>query len=88
MVVANWTVLASYADHTSAAVVVGLLESENIPSRTAPDAVVPGLNSPCQILVPPELLDRARQLLSERPPSEAELTVLATGEVPDNERSP
>ena len=88
MVETPWTVLASFADHTSAAVVAGLLESANIPSRTAPAAVVPGLNSPCQILVPAELFYRAQQLLGGSPPTDAELDQLASREVPDDDGLP
>ena len=84
----TWSVLASYGDHTSAAVVAGLLESENIPSRTVPNAVIPGLNSPCQILVPLDWLARARRLLSDGPVSEAELALLAAADASENERSP
>jgi hypothetical protein len=85
---ANWTVLASYADHSSAEIVAGLLESEGISSRLTPNSAIPGLNAPCQILVPTDLIHRARRLLNEDPPSEAELESLAMRELPEDGGDP
>ena len=85
---ANWTVLASYADRSSAEVVVGLLESEKIPSRVTPNSAIPGLNAPCQILVPTALIHRAQRLLNHEPPSEAELESLAMRDLPENGGDP
>jgi hypothetical protein len=77
----DWVSIAEYADPTSAQVVSQRLSVEGIPNRvvfgfigsTCPSPA----SSPCYIWVPPELAEKARQILCEPAISEAELATLA-----------
>ena len=59
------------------------LENEGIVTRLQIHGV-PGLSS-FNVLVPRNLLHRARCLLQQQPPSDAELELLATGRPPGGE---
>ena len=76
---ADWISVAEFADPPSAQVVSQRLTVEGIPNRVVFGFIgstypSPG-SSPCYIWVPPELADKARQILSEPAISEDELAV-------------
>jgi len=79
----DWSVVATFGDRIGAQALFGLLESENLPCYLASNEPVPGLGSEFAILVPTELLARARRIREQSAVSEEELTFLATGESPD-----
>jgi len=79
----DWSELVTHPDRMSAEVVLGLLAQGDVPGRIVADEPLPGLGLSYSVVVPTELLHRARRLLSEAPVSEAELTYWATKELPD-----
>lgn len=78
-----WSEVVTFPDRISAEAVLGLLTQSNVPGRIVSDEHIPGLGLFFSVVVPTELLHRARWLLSEAQVSEAELTYLATKELPD-----
>jgi hypothetical protein len=80
-----WREFATYSDAASAAVVAGLLRSENVPASVASDEPMPGLTRGFSVMVPPHLLRRAQWILSQAQLSEAELSFFATGELGEEE---
>jgi hypothetical protein len=72
--------LAVYADAASAEVVAGLLRSEGIPVQVLGNEPVPGLSIAYRLMVPVDMLHRARLVLSQPPLSEEELAVIAAGQ--------
>ncbi len=83
----HWEEFARFASFWEGHILAGLLRNEDVPARLI--FLWPFFDSGFSlILVPRELLHRARWVLSWPAPSEAELTFLATGElVPDPETS-
>jgi hypothetical protein len=77
----TWVSVAVYPDRMSAQAALGRLAGDEIPAYISSDEHVPGLGTRFSILVPSELLQRARWLLRESTLSERELTYLATGEL-------
>ena len=75
----DWVSVDSFADRFSAEALVGLLAGEGVPAYIASDEPIPGLARAFSVLVPPELLHRARWILNEEPVSEDELSKLAIG---------
>jgi hypothetical protein len=78
-----WSEVVTHPDRLSAEVVLGLLAQGGVPARIVSDAPLPGLGLFFSVVVPAELLHRARWLLAEAQVSESELTYLATRELPD-----
>jgi hypothetical protein len=81
------------SDHIAAEVLANRLRTESIPVTVKNLAPVPGLEQGSVVLVPAALKQRARRLLSQAPPTDAELNYLATGvlgsaaeDTPENER--
>lgn len=77
----SWQSLTTVPDTLSAQVLVERLNGEGVPTRLQTDTSLLGAVRSCEILVPGELLQRARWLLSSGQFSEAELSFLATGEI-------
>jgi hypothetical protein len=73
---ADWMNVDSFADRFSAEALVGLLAGEGVPAYIAADEPIPGLSRNFSVLVPPELLHRARWILKQTV-SEDELSRLA-----------
>lgn len=71
-------------DYIAADVLVGFLKSESIPAVAHNLAPVPGLEHGTEVLVPRAYVSRAQSLLAQQQPSEAELTELAMGTVPES----
>ncbi|MGH8228082.1 MAG: hypothetical protein ACREU3_09305 [Steroidobacteraceae bacterium] len=69
-------------DFIAADVLVGRLRAEAIPAVAHNLAPIPGLEQGTQVLVPEPYLRRARALLAQELPSEAELTELAMRDEP------
>lgn len=84
MPVDDWSEVVTHPDRISAEAVLGLLAQGDVPARIVSDEHLPGLGLFFSVVVPTELLHRARWLLSEAQVSEAELTYLATKELPDD----
>jgi len=72
--------LITYPNYLAAMIVAGLLESEGVPTIVESIGPFPGTSSSA-IWVPKELVHRARWILSWPPPTDSELTFLATGEL-------
>jgi hypothetical protein len=72
-----WASAADFSDPISAEAVLGL------PRRIVSNEFLPGAGSCFAVCVPISLLHRARWVLPESQFSDAELTYLATGELPD-----
>jgi hypothetical protein len=77
----EWERFERYPNYLAAQIVAGLLESEGVPTLVESIGAFPGGASFSTIWVPIELAHRARWILAWPPPSEAELTFLATGEL-------
>ena len=75
-------VVQLYPDHLAAEVVANLLRVESVPALVRNLSAIPGLEQGAQVLVPASVLHRARRIMAHAAPSEAELTLLATGEQP------
>jgi len=78
----SWVTVEVYPDRISAEATLGLLAGDGIPVYVSSDEHVPGLGTHFKVLVPADQLRRARRLLLQGEVSEAELTYLATGELP------
>lgn len=83
MPASGWSVVAKFGDRISAQALFGLLEAEKVPCYFASNEVVPGLGSEFAVLVPTQLLHRARWICEQSRVSEQELAELATGEQSD-----
>jgi hypothetical protein len=76
----DWVRFAGYLSDFEARIVAGRLVADGVPSVVEPIGQFPGMAA-CAIWVPRLLAHRARWVLSWPPPSDAELTFLATGEL-------
>jgi hypothetical protein len=74
----QWQEFAAYADAASAAVVAGLLRSEGVPVNVASDEPMPGLVRGFRLMVPAEMLRRARWVVSNASFTDEELAFFAT----------
>ena len=79
----TWSTVVTYPDRITAEAMLGLLTSGGVPCQLTSDEHLPGLASFFSLIVPTELLHRARWLLQDSQVSESELTYLATQELPD-----
>jgi hypothetical protein len=84
----SWQSLVTVFDTISAQVLVERLNGEGVPTRLRTDSSLFGAARCCEILVPVELLHRARGLLSSAQFSDAELSYLATGELSSDRTEP
>ena len=78
-----WECFAVYHDELAAAVVAGYLRRNDCPAQIsgrAGAALEPGV----RVIVPGELMHRARWLWAKADLTEAELQYFATGELPAN----
>jgi hypothetical protein len=77
---AHWEEFARFSNYWEGHVLAGLLRNEDVPAKLI--FLWPSFDAGFSlVLVPRELLHRARWVLSWPAPSEAELTFLATGEL-------
>jgi hypothetical protein len=74
----RWQEFAAYSDAASAEVAAGLLRSEGVPVNVASDEPMPVLSQGFRLMVPAELLHRARRVVSNASFSDEELAFFAT----------
>ena len=74
----GWQEFAAYSDAASAQVVAGLLRSEGVPVNVVSDEPVPGLVRGIRLMVPAELLHRARWVVANACFTDEELAFFAT----------
>jgi hypothetical protein len=77
----GWECFAVYHDELAAEVVAGYLRRNDCPAQIAGRAGA-ALEPGVRVIVPGELLHRARWLWAQADLTEAELEYLATGELP------
>lgn len=82
-----WQEFAAYADAASAEVVAGLLRSEGVPVNVASDEPMPGLIRGFRLMVPPEMLHRARWVVSNAAFTDEELAFFATARLDSGDSS-
>jgi hypothetical protein len=80
------SVLQVCPDHIAANIMVNFLRAESVPAVARNLSAVPGLEQGTEVLVPAALLGRARLLLAQQAPSEAELAELATTTLPESDQ--
>jgi hypothetical protein len=78
----GWLVFVAFPDEASATVVAEYLRLNDCLARVIPPCPGPDLAPSAVVLVPGELLHRARWLWEQAQVSEAELIYLAIGELP------
>jgi len=77
-----WQVLAEFETHLAAEIAASVLRAESVPVRIESYGALPGLELGSRVLVPAELLHRARWLCEQARVSDSELEFLATGRLP------
>ena len=82
-----WQQFATYSDAASAEVAAGLLRSEGVPVNVASDEPMPGLIQGFRLLVPAEMLHRARWVVANADFTDEELAFFATARL-DSDESP
>lgn len=75
----SWQEFAAYADATSAEVAAGLLRSEGIPVDVESGEAMAGLVRGFRLMVPADMMHRARWVVANADFTEQELAFLATG---------
>lgn len=80
-----WQEFACYSDAASAEVAAGLLRSESVPVKVASDEPMPGLIRGFRLMVLPELLHRARWVVSNAAFTDEELASFATARLDSGE---
>jgi hypothetical protein len=80
----RWREFAAYSDAASAEVAAGLLRSEGVPVNVASDEPMPGLIRGFRLMVPAEMLHRARWVVSNASFSDEELAFFATERLDPN----
>lgn len=79
-----WQQFAEYSDVASAEAAAGLLRSEGVPAEVVPEEPVPGLIQGFRLVVPKDMLHRARWVVSNATFTDEELAFFATGELSPN----
>jgi hypothetical protein len=82
----KWQEFAAYSDAASAEVAAGLLRSEDVPVSVLSDEPMPGLIRGFRLMVPSELIHRARWVVSNAAFTDEELAFFATARL-DSEGS-
>ena len=80
----EWTPFRKVSDRPSAEALAELLLSRGVPARIEERCLLPAVDGYFAVVVPTELLHRARWTAPELPFDERELTWLATGELDPN----
>ncbi|HTX06702.1 MAG TPA: hypothetical protein VMD06_12835 [Steroidobacteraceae bacterium] len=84
----DWDVAAVVADTLSAEALIGLFASEGVPARLQSDTALLGAARQCRILVPRDMIQRARCVLWQTRFSDEELAMLAEQTVGADEALP
>ena len=80
-VMTEWTPFRKVSDRPSAEALAELLLTRGVPARVEERCLLPGVDCYVAVVIPTELLHRARWMAPELPFEEWELTYLATGEL-------
>jgi hypothetical protein len=80
----EWTPFRKVSDRPSAEALAELLLTRGVPARIEERCLLPGVDGYFAVVIPTELLHRARWTVPELPFDERELTWLATGEFDPN----
>ena len=78
----EWETVAEPTNEAAAQIVLGLLQSESIPSRVNANVPVPGLGVSFRVQVEKGFASRARSVVANAAVSEDELTQLAINSPP------
>ncbi len=81
----EWELFRKYADRGSAEAAVAHLTSEGVPAQIEETGMVLGMDDEYRVYVAKDLAHRARWIFAQLPVSDAELTFLATGKLPDED---
>ena len=81
----TWEPFRAYADRGSAEAIAVALESDGVPARVEPIGLEVGIDGAFRVVVLSSLAHRARWILAQLPPSDAELEFLAIGRLPGEE---
>ena len=81
----EWELFQSFGDPGSAEVMCGWLLREEVPAMVEPRYLEDALEREYRVLVHRKMMHRARWVVSQLPPSDAELEFLATGKLPGAE---
>jgi hypothetical protein len=76
-----WDIVATFSDVPSAQAMAALFRAEGVPAEVVSDTSLLGEARRCEIRVPSELAHRVRWLMLHAQFTDAELTILATGEL-------
>ena len=76
----GWKEFIAYSEAASAEIMAGLLRSEGMLVEVVGDEPIPGLAGGFRVLVPAELLHRARWIVSNAAFTDEELELFATGQ--------
>ncbi|MEJ0038702.1 MAG: hypothetical protein WDO68_21945 [Gammaproteobacteria bacterium] len=77
----TWQLLVTVFDTVSAQLISDRLNGEGVPTQVLSESAIFGAARSCQVLVPTQLLGRARKVLSSEQLSDSELSYLATGKL-------
>ena len=78
----DWDIFKIFETHASADILADHLNAEGIPTQVIAEKLEAGLESEFQVLVPSELVHRARWVLANSEFTDNELNFIATGELP------
>jgi hypothetical protein len=73
----DWATVAEPTSEAAAQIVLGLLQSESVPSRLLSNVPVPGLGISFRVQVAKHAIERARKVLANAAVGEDELAQLA-----------
>lgn len=80
----DWLLFQSYGDRGSAESTCARLRFEGVPARIEPRSLERGVEARFDVMVSASLAHRARWVVAQLPPSDAELNFLATGKLSDS----
>lgn len=83
----SWKEFAVYADSVSAQVAATLLTTEGVPTKIVSDEPVPGVINSVRIMVPLDMVHRARWIVSNASFTDEELAYFATGKLAPDDRT-
>lgn len=78
----DWTLFDSFDDPASAQVMCRWLLREDVPAKVLPRTLEHAIEANFGVFVPRCLAHRARWVVAQLPPTDAELEYLATGRLP------
>jgi hypothetical protein len=81
----DWSVLEVCSNHLAAEILASLMRSESVPVLIEAIGAVPGLEQGSRVLVPTDLMHRARWVLAQPKLTDEELELLATAKPPGSE---